>query len=251
MNKELFKLDCKKEFSRGMKGWDFSYLKGRTEEDSLPWDYGEIIRKYIGPADNLLDMGTGGGEVLLTLNHPYELTSVTEGYLPNLELCEKKLGHLGITVKFVDEDDHLEFNNCSFDIVINRHESFDINEVHRVLKPSGHFITQQIGGQNNRDIAKYVIKDLSDSPYKDNNLPENIKKIDSAGLKIIQADEYFPKMKFYDIGAFVYFASIIKWEFPGFTVDNCFDRLWQLELQREKQGYIESKEHRFLIISQK
>lgn len=251
MNIELLKQTWLQESSKGMEGWDFSYLEGRTEEEPLPWDYKEIVSKYLHPTDTLLDMGTGGGEFLLTFNHPHDLTSVTEGYLPNLALCENKLGSLGMTVKYVNEDDQLDFDDSSFDIVINRHESFDVHEVWRVLKPGGTFITQQIGGENNRSMAEFILKDLPESPYKGHTLQKSKDELENIGFHLVQAEEYFPEMKFYDIGAFVYFASIIKWEFPDFSVENSMEQLLELENQREKNGYIISKEHRFVIVAQK
>ena len=54
-------------------------------------------------------MGTGGGEFLLGLGHPHRLTSVTEGYAPNLALCRERLSPLGIEVKAVREDNRLDF----------------------------------------------------------------------------------------------------------------------------------------------
>ena len=50
------------------------------------------------PEKELLDMGTGGGEFLLTLGHPGEHTTVTEGYPPNVQLCRQRLEPLGIQV---------------------------------------------------------------------------------------------------------------------------------------------------------
>ena len=68
-------------------GWDFSHIAGRYEEDGdLPWDYEAVVRAYLRPAKRLLDIDTGGGEFLLTLRHPPENTSATEGYPPNIAL---------------------------------------------------------------------------------------------------------------------------------------------------------------------
>jgi len=72
-------------------GWDFSRLNKRWEGERLPWDYKEIIGRYLKPGDRLLDMGTGGGEFLLSLNHPYGNTAVTEAWEPNVGLCREKL----------------------------------------------------------------------------------------------------------------------------------------------------------------
>ena len=78
-------------------GWDFSHIRDRyTEEEDLPWDYRNTIRRYLYPEMRLLDIDTGGGEFLLSLNHPYENTAATEGYPPNVELCRKMLLPLGI-----------------------------------------------------------------------------------------------------------------------------------------------------------
>lgn len=60
------------------------------EEESLPWNYKDIVKSYLKPEYKLLDMGTGGGEFLLSLNHPYENTLVTEAWIPNVKLCQEK-----------------------------------------------------------------------------------------------------------------------------------------------------------------
>ena len=82
-------------------GWDFSYLNGRWESELLSWNYTQILNNYRSNTEILLDMGTGGGEFILNLGHPYHLISVTEGWQPNFLLCKERLEHLGITVKYV------------------------------------------------------------------------------------------------------------------------------------------------------
>ncbi|HBF39089.1 MAG TPA: SAM-dependent methyltransferase, partial [Firmicutes bacterium] len=105
MNREqdlaALKENWKNEEQNTFKGWDFSYLDKRWQHEQLPWDYKLIVANYLKPADKLLDMGTGGGEFLLTLNHSHVLTSVTESYLPNVELCKQTLAPLGIEVRQV------------------------------------------------------------------------------------------------------------------------------------------------------
>ena len=154
MNKDKLKELWKKEEENSFKGWDFSHLKNRWIDEKLPWDYREILDKYLKPDYKLLDMGTGGGEFLLTLNHPYNNTSVTEMWEPNVKLCKEKLAPLGIDVKQVFNDSELPFEDNTFDMIINRHESFDIKEVRRILKPNGIFITQQVGGKIMKSYLK-------------------------------------------------------------------------------------------------
>lgn len=236
---------------KGFQGWDFSYINDRTEEETLPWDYDKIVRQYLKPGHILLDMGTGGGEYLLSLGHPYKNTYVTEAYPPNVELCMKKLKPLGIEVRQVFDDADLPFDDGMFDIIINRHESFDVNEVYRLLKPKGLFITQQVGGLNNKELSKFLIDDFKEITNSNHDLSNNLELIQKAGFIVLKSEEYFPYLKFYDIGALVYFAKIIEWEFPGFSVDRCYEKLCQLQSIVDKQGFIESREHRFIIVAQR
>ena len=50
-----------------MHGWDFSHIRGRVEEAPLPWDYKQKVLDFLKPQSVILDMGTGGGEFLLSL----------------------------------------------------------------------------------------------------------------------------------------------------------------------------------------
>lgn len=231
-------------------GWDFSHLKGRWQHDSLSWDYDNIVRSYRQKSDNLLDMGTGGGEFLLSLEHPYELTYVTEAYPPNVEHCEKVLAPLGITVKQVFDDNKLPFECGFFDIVINRHESFDVQEVHRILKPQGIFITQQVGSEQGIDLRRAL---MPDAPYQPANhqLSNNVKIVKSQGFEILMKGEEFPITRFYDIGAIVYYAKAIEWELPSFSVEKYFPQLCDMQRQIKEKGSIENQEHRFFIVARK
>ncbi len=136
MNYDELKELWKKEEDAAFKGWDFSYLKNRWDDEELPWNYKDILKKYLNSDYKLLDMGTGGGEFLLKINHPYSNTSVTEMWKPNFELCKQKLEPLGIEVKQAFNDSKLPFEDNTFDMIINRHESFNIKEVRRILKPN-------------------------------------------------------------------------------------------------------------------
>lgn len=237
------------EEKESFKGWDFTHLDGRWKEEETPWDYKKCVMSYLNPDSELLDMGTGGGEFLLTLGHSYENTSVTEAWEPNVKLCKEKLEPLGICVKQVFEDEELPFEDDTFDIIINRHESYSISEIKRILKPTGVFVTQQVGGKNNEFLSKELIPDFI-SLYPDLLLDNETEKFKTEGFSILFEDEYFPFQRFLDVGAIVFYAKIMEWEFPGFTVDSCFDRLCNLQKILLEHGYIESFEHRFMIVAQ-
>ena len=250
MNYSNLKELWKKEEENTFKGWDFSHLENRWTEGKSPWEYREILKNYLNSNDKLLDMGTGGGEFLLSLNHPYNNTSVTEMWEPNVKLCKEKLEPFGINVKQVFNVSELPFDDDTFDIVINRHESFDIGEVRRILKPNGIFITQQVGGKNNEILSKALIKDFKPL-YPENTLDNVLKDLEKNFFKVLHAEEFFPYLRFYDIGAIIYFAKIIEWEFPNFSVDNCFEELCKLNEEIIVKGFVESIEHRFIIVCRK
>ena len=252
MTKEVLRRAWEKEENIAqIKGWDFSHINGRyEEEDSLPWDYGAIVHEHLQDDMKLLDCDTGGGEFLLSLNHPYKNTAATEGYPPNVELCKQKLLPLGIDIRECSDASNVPFDDDSFDIIINRHGDFDPSEIWRLLKPGGYFITQQVGSENDRDLVELVLPNL-EKPFPHNNLKEQKALFEKKGFEIIKADEAYGPIRFYDIGAFVWFAHIIEWEFPGFSVERCFDRLLMLQKTIRIETKIEGTTHRFLIVARK
>lgn len=234
-----------------IKGWDFSHIHGRyTEEDDLPWDYGKIVRDRLTDEMELLDYDTGGGEFLLSLGHPHARTSATEGYPPNVELCRKTLVPLGIRFRECADAAHVPFEDGSFDMFINRHGDLDAPEANRLLKKGGLFITEQVGADNDCDLTEMVLPG-TEKPFPQQYLEIQKKVFEEAGFTLLQAEEAYRPIEFYDIGAFVWFARIIEWEFPGFSVERCFPQLLNMQRKLEEEGKIRGTIHRFLIVAEK
>ncbi|HVA88347.1 MAG TPA: methyltransferase domain-containing protein [Chloroflexota bacterium] len=139
---------------RPFTGWDFSYLHGKMVEGRHAWDYAEHARRRFPGAAAMLDLGTGGGEVLAGLAPLPHRTVATESYAPNLEVARHRLAPLGVEVVAVaGAPNNLEialgagigslpFPDQSFSLVINRHESYYPSEVSRILEPGCVFLTQ-------------------------------------------------------------------------------------------------------------
>lgn len=251
MNREeLLRLWRAEEEASEEYGWDFSYLSGRMTESPLPWDYGDLIRGYLVPSMELLDIDTGGGEFLLSLNHPAGKTCATEGYPPNLELCRRMLCPVGIDLRPWEGREKLPFEDGRFDMVIDRHGNFNAQEIFRVLKEGGLFITQQVGALNDRELVTALMGDLP-LPYPEQSLALAEKAFREAGFSILQGEEHFGRLAFTDVGALVWFAVKIPWEFPDFSVDGCFENLLRVQKTVEEQGFVEGKTHRFLLVAQK
>ncbi len=236
-----------REAAAKVKGWDFSEIEDSYEEFPLPWDYAEIIKSFLKPSDILLDTDTGGGEFLLSLGHDPRLTFATEGYAPNVAYCREKLLPLGINFKEAADWKNLPFGEASVNIMINRHGDYHPPEVRRLLKPKGVFITQQVGEDNERGLVEMLLPGEK-KPYEGWNREQCTAALDQAGFEIIRSEEAFPPIRFYDVGALVWFARIIEWEFPGFSVEKCFERLLEVQRLIDERGFIEDRTHRFLIV---
>ena len=142
---------------------------------------------------------------------------------------------------------NLPFDDDSFDIVINRHGSFDSKEIKRVLKNNGIFITQQVGEQNDEDLVKMLLPDVK-TQYPNFNLTSQKELFTKEGFEILEGKEEFGKIEFYDVGAIVWFAKIIEWEFINFSVERCFNKLLECQRIIDKNGKVETKTHRFLLV---
>src|SRR5215469_16511541 len=114
-------------------GWDFSQLQDRLVEQPPQFDYPVEARRRMAGARAVLDLGTGGGEVLSQLAPFPPLTVATEAYGPNVGLAARRLRPLGGQVVFVEgapenwetiaapmrASPALPFRDLAFDLVID------------------------------------------------------------------------------------------------------------------------------------
>ncbi len=231
-------------------GWDFAWTHGRWHEEDPSWNYRQLVQSRIREAESLLDMGTGGGEFLASLTNLPKSTFATESYPPNIPVARARLEPLGISVLETSDDRKLPLADQSIHLVINRHESYWSSEVHRILKPQGTFLTQQVGSLDNIDINRFLGTPIKQSA-KEWELDKKIRYLQEAGFQILCAEEETLNSQFDDIGAIVFYLKIISWQIPDFSVKKYHDRLLALHNHIEKQGPFVSKAHRYLVIAQK
>ena len=112
------------------------------------------------------------------------------------------------------------------------------------------FITQQVGAENDRELVKLLMGDTP-LPFPDQYLSVAVRRFADAGFEVFEQQECFRSIRFTDIGALVWFARIIEWEFPGFSVERCLPRLIKAQQQLNETGVIEGRTHRFLLVAQK
>ena len=253
MNPGELKSFLESEAEKPFSGWDFSYLNHRIVNEPLDWSYPSIVLEHLRgsrPPRSLLDMGTGGGEFFSTL-HPFPpFTCATEAYPPNVPIARARLEPLGVQVFEIDEDDpQLPFAEEQFELIINRHEYYDPAEVHRILAPGGVLITQQVGGRNDIELIERLGGSREENAAFD--LETASAPLAQAGFTIERAQEAIRKARIFDVGAVVYYFLALPWEIPGFGVETHFDRLLAMHEEIEKNGWIETSMHRFLLVVRK
>jgi SAM-dependent methyltransferase len=215
-------------------GWDFAYLAGRLYEEQPPWDYLARAAARMDQATAVLDMDTGGGEKLLSLrSHWPAKVVVTESYPPNLALVRSRLEPLGVTVVDAElsETDPLPFADGEFDLVLNRHGSFNSAEVARILRPGGVFLTQQVHGLWAEALqARFGVK----PPWPDATPERDVPLLTAAGLEVTDVQEWQGPFIFHDVGALVYFLKAAPWEVPEFSVARYADVLLEMQAQLDR-----------------
>jgi len=236
-----------------MQGWDFSSLGKRWTEGRPPWDYRAKVRTLMREANCMLDMGTGGGEFLYDIRPLPPHTYATEGYPPNVPISKSRLSSLGVEVIQTFSEDNaktpqyggLPFKTGYFDLVINRHESFIASEVHRVLKPSGRFLSQQVGSENLAELNELLGAEPPSTGTWD--LEVAIRQLKASGFRIEEGREASIESEFRDIGAVVCCLKAIPWQIPGFTVSEYLNELRRLDERMRARGGLKVSATRFLI----
>lgn len=244
MNAKDLKTALEAELAQHFSGWDFSRLDGRMIEDSLPWDYRTIVESAIPESRAMLDMGTGGGEFLDSLVMLPSRTCATEGYKPNIEIARSRLANRGVELREIEADHRVPFEDGAFDLIVNRHESFAVDEIRRLLADGGIFVTQQVGSLNDADLNLSLGAAFPDYDWC---LARAETELVCEDLEIESGEEHIGKTRFTDIGAVVYYLKCIPWQIDDFSIEDYFDRLSWLARRIEKRGFAEFILHRFIV----
>jgi len=237
-------------------GWNFEYITRtrRMTESPLDWNYHNMVLPYMIEAETMLDMETGGGETLANFAPLPSHTFATEQYAPNVSIAREKLEPLGVKVVEVDgqkypDNESLPFDSGYFDLVINRHEAYNVEELSRIIKNDGIFVSQQVGSENLRNLVCLLKGRNEEAP--DWNLGKAVAELESAGFHVIIRQENIKYYRFYDIGAIVYLLKAIPWIIDGFIIYKYIDRLWKLHVDICDNGFYDALMHRFIIVTQK
>jgi SAM-dependent methyltransferase len=228
-------------------GWDFSWLDGRATEERPSWGYAELVKQRVESARMMLDLESGGGEMLAGLPRFPAFMVAAEGYPPNLAVAARRLRSRGAFVVAMQTDQPaFPFASDTFDLVTSRHPVVTWwDEIARVLRVGGTYFSQQVGPNSVRELSEFMMGPLPSGVARDPELART--RAQAAGLRV--DDLRFERLRttFDDVGAVVYFLRLVIWIVPGFTVEGYRQRLRALHEQIAREGPFVAYASRFLI----
>lgn len=236
-------------FAEPVVGWSFDAFGDDLLAEEPPWSYPAIARRVLRGAGSALDIGTGGGEILLGLADALPPDTVaTEGWEPNVPVAQRALAALDIEVIAYDAEDGLPmpFDDGRFDVVLNRHEGYDVAEVARVLAPGGAFVTQQVDG---RDFEEKFELFGTPMTYAHVTLDEFAADARRCGLEVDEAADWNGRLRFADVATLVSYLRMVPWDLPDdFTIDRYADTLLDLH---DAEHPLAFTQRRFYLVARK
>jgi SAM-dependent methyltransferase len=235
-------------------GWDFSWFDGRATEQRPSWGYARLLTDRLGESDAALDIQTGGGEVFAwTLGQSGKrpaARAATESWPPNAALAAERLRGLGAGVVRAPDGGALPFRDGSFDLVSTRHPVEIVwEEVGRVLRSGGTFLSQMVGAGSNRELYEYLMGPQPDSPQRSPGVA--VAGAEAAGLTVVDLRAETLEVVFFDVGAVVHFLRKVPWTVPDFGIERYRARLAALHADIQRDGGFTCHSQRFLIEARK
>ncbi|MDQ2811822.1 MAG: class I SAM-dependent methyltransferase [Actinomycetota bacterium] len=230
-----------------VEGWDFGWLAGRAEGSDPSWSYRDLARAHVARTDGLLDIDTGGGELLASLGPLPQYAWATEGWPPNIPVARRRLEPLGVTL-LPAERGTLPLPEGSIGLILNRHGRLVAPEVGRVLRPGGVLLTQQVGSGDCADLNELL---GARQAYVPGSWTAHTagKALEAAGLHLADVREEYPVLTFYDVGAVVYHLRLVTWQIPDFDPERYDGPLRRMHQRMSAEGRLDVHAHRFLILA--
>jgi SAM-dependent methyltransferase len=125
------------------RGWDFSGMN--VLRQPVPWEYHDVVLRYLQSSHVVLDVGTGAGERLRDLA-PWFGQGLGIDADPDMVRLARQNPAGNLRFRVCSE--RLESVPETFGVILDRHAPFDLAAIAAHLRPGGYFITQQVGERN-------------------------------------------------------------------------------------------------------
>jgi ubiquinone/menaquinone biosynthesis C-methylase UbiE len=232
-------------------GWNFSRVRARY--DPVLWNYVDVARQYLKPQDRVLDIGTGGGEIFLSLAPYFGEGIGIDHNTAMIEAAKRNQAALALEniSLLVMEASALRFDVAEFDDVLLRHLRVYVGEIVRVLRKGGYFITQMVGQRSSLNILDaFGWTPSSFGPDWWQTVAELADQFLLHDCRIVAQAEYNVPYWFDDLESFMFWLMSVPW-----PEEIELEKHWQninrvLETSQTERG-IETNEHRGLLIVQK
>ncbi len=232
--------------AHALEGWSLAH-QPRPLGAPPPWDYERRARELAANAKTMLDLGTGGGEVLARILPGYAGRAVaTEQWERNAPVAARRLKPLGVSVVRADSYE-LPFDAAAFDLVLDRHEALRPAEVARVLTPGGTVLTQQIRFDWYDELREAFPRMVFFEPHHE-TYPRGL---EAAGLRVVNWQQHAQAMAFEQLGQIVYTMTAAPWSFPGFELDADLDPLLEFERTRRRPEGLILTDRRYMLEAHK
>ena len=218
--------------AREIKGWELEYAPEPLAEGP-PWDYEQLARECCAEAASLLDLGTGGGEVLSrVLSGSAARAVASEAWHVNAPVAARRLAGRARVVRA--SSGARAGQRARFDLVLSRHEEIGPSEVARVLAPGGRLLTQQVVHDLWHELRE-VFPDMTRFPDHYREYRDGLR---DQGFHVEQAREFRRPVRFRELGHLVYHLVAAPWTIPGFGLESHRDGLAELARRARDGGGI-------------
>ena len=133
------------EFYQKIKNWDFSKIK-YVSENFTNWDMYEELSRSARKDSKILDLGTGGGEKVLSYFPECKEILGTDFSSEMIETANRNLKNSGkVNIHFRIMDNlHMDTKDNYFDVVVARHTCIDAKQIYSTLKKGGKLILRGV-----------------------------------------------------------------------------------------------------------
>jgi len=224
-----------------------------VERDAVLWNYADVACQFLTNTDEVLDVGTGGGEPFLTFA-PHIRRGVGIDVSPEMiesALRNKATQNIANIEFIVMDGNRLDFPDAHFDVVINRHCDINVAETARMLRANGYFVTQQVTSQNTLNILNafgWTSASFGDDWWQ--SAEQRAAEFELIGCRIIEKAEYNVRNWFSDVESLVFWLKSVPLPEP-FDVEKHWEGVNRISKEYSTPRGIETNEHReFLIVQE-
>jgi SAM-dependent methyltransferase len=228
--------------TRPRTGWDFSRM--RVLRAPVPWDYGEVVTRFLRPCDEVLDVGTGDGRQFARLAAKFRRGLGIDTDPEMIRLAARE--HASSSLEFRVGSARLEGVTGSFSVVVNRHSVLELSAVAAHLEPGGYFITQQVGERNMACVRQALGQSAGAAEISSQALA-------GAGLRVVTFCEYDVEYVVRDVESLVFWLNALDLAHADLDGSGAlasaatFNKV--LAGNVDRRGFV-TNEHRYLAIGQ-